>query len=117
MKRVAIIIELIILFLILTQTIVFPFHLINQPDTISLISGVILFGVQIFGIIVLINYTYKLIVGWDKKPEIVSEEIQTETLKKKKKRNYYKPKKKSDFPIGSIEKKEKQTNLKPKKDE
>jgi hypothetical protein len=97
MKRVIIIIELILLFLILTQSIVFSFHLINQPDTISLISGLILFGVQIFGIIVLVNYTYQLIVEWKKQSEIVpeevpTEEIETETPKKKKEKNL-KPKK------------------------
>ncbi len=98
MKRVIIIIELILLFLILTQTIVFSFHLINQPDTILLISGLILFGIQIFGMIVLVNYSYKLVVEWKKQSEIVpeevpTEEIETETPKKKKKEKNLKPKK------------------------
>jgi hypothetical protein len=109
MKRVATIIGLIISFLILCQTTVMSFHLINQPDVFSLNAGIILFGIEIFTMIVLVNYTYNLIIGWDKKVEESPEEVPTETpIVKKKKRNYYKPKKKSDFPIGSIEKKEKQ---------
>lgn len=77
------------------------FHLINQPDTFSLNAGIILFGIEIFTMIVLVNYTYNLIIGWNQKVENLPEEIPTETPKEKKK------KKKS----------KKETNLKPKKDE
>ena len=89
-------------------------------------TGLILFGLQIFAIVVLVNQTYNLIVKWSQKDEttvevnveLTIEESPEETpVVKKKKRNYYKPKKKSDFPIGGTEKKEKKSNLKPKKDE
>ena len=114
MRRVATIIGLIISFLILCQTTVMSFHLINQPDVFSLNAGIILFGIEIFTMIVLVNHTFNLIIGWNQKVEEVPEEVPTEEIPtetpivKKKKRNYYRPKKKSDFPIGSIEKKEKQ---------
>jgi hypothetical protein len=100
--------------------------LINEPSTLLFNTGLVLFGLQIFAIVVLVNQTYNLIVKWSQKTETTFEvdiELNLEELfektpvVKKKKRNYYRPKKKSDFPIGSIEKKEKQTNLKPKKDE
>ena len=110
MKKVAIIIGLIISFLILCQTTVMSFHLINQPDTFSLNAGIVLFGVEIFTMIVLVNYTYNLIIGWNKTVEVVpgkvpeeevpEEEVPTETPKEKKKK-----------------KSKKETNLKPKKDE
>ena len=105
MKKVAIIIGLIISFLILCQTTVMSFHLINQPDTFSLNAGIVLFGIEIFTMIVLVNYTYNLIIGWNQKVEVVPEEVPTEedlteTPKEKKKK-----------------KKSKKTNLKPKKDE
>ena len=105
MKKVAIIIGLIISFLILCQTTVMSFHLINQPDTFSLNAGIVLFGVEIFTMIVLVNYTYNLIIGWNKTVEVVpekvpEEEVSIETPKEKKKK-----------------KNKKETNLKPKKDE
>lgn len=100
MKKVAIIIELILLFLILSQTIVFSFHLINQPNNILLILGLILFGIQIFGMIVLVNYSYNLVVGWKKQSEIMTEEVPDEEIKK-------------EIP----KKKKEEKNLKPKKDE
>lgn len=93
MKRVATIIGLIISFLVLCQTTVMSFHLINQPDIFSLNAGIVLFGIEIFTIIVLVNYTYNLIIGWNQSIDVVPEEA---------------PKKK---------KKSKKTNLKPKKDE
>lgn len=126
MKKVAIIIGLLLLFLILCQTLVMSAGLINEPSTLLFNTGLVLFGLQIFAIVVLVNQTYNLIVKWSQKTETTFEvdvELNLEELPektpvvKKKKRNYYRPKKKSDFPIGSIEKKEKQTNLKPKKDE
>lgn len=103
MKKVAIVIGLILVFLVLCQTTIMSFHLINQPNTFLLVIGLILFGSQIFGIISLVDYICNLVKDWNKQPEIVpeevpTEEIQTETPKKKKK-----------------SKKEK--NLKPKKDE
>ena len=101
MKRIATIIGLIISFLILCQTTVMSFHLINQPDIFSLNAGIVLFGIEIFTMIVLVNYTYNLIIGWNQKVEIVPEEVPMETPKEKK------TKKKS----------KKETNLKPKKDE
>jgi hypothetical protein len=103
MKRVAISIGLILLFLILCQTTIMSFHLINQPDTFSLGAGLILFGSQIFGIITLVNYTYNLISSWNNQPEILPEEIPTEEVQTKT------PEKKK--------KSKKETNLKPKKDE
>jgi len=130
MKKVAIIIGLLLLFLILCQTLVMSAGLINEPSTLLFNTGLVLFGLQIFAIVVLVNQTYNLIVKWSQKTEttfevdveLILEESpekppEETPVVKRKKRSYYKPKKKSDFPIGEIEKKEKQTNLKPKKDE
>ena len=80
MKKVAIIIGLILLFVILSQTIIMSFYLINQPDNFLFGIGLMLFGSQIFGIIALVNYTIKLIIGWNKKPEITPEEVPTEEI-------------------------------------
>ena len=113
MKKVAIIIGLLFSFLILCQSLVLSAKLINEPSTLLFNTGLVLFGLQIFTIVVLVNETYKIIVKWFQKSETpvepIVEDVPEETpVVKKKKRNYYKPKKKSDFPIGSIEKKEKQ---------
>lgn len=122
MKKVGIIIGLVFLFFIVCQTLVSSAELINEPSTLLFNTGLLLFGLQIFAIVVLVNETYKLIVKWSKKTEtpvetVVEESSEETPVVKKKKRNYYKPKKKSDFPIGGTEKKEKKSNLKPKKDE
>ena len=74
--------------------------LINQPSTVLFNIGLVLFGVQIFSIIVLVNETYKLIVKWSQKTkttveptielniELTVEELPEETpVVKKKKKN------------------------------
>jgi hypothetical protein len=79
MKKVAIIIGLVLLFLILCQTLIMTPRLINQPSTALFNVGLGLFGIQIFSIIVLVNQTYNLIVKWSQKTE-------TPVVKKKKKK-------------------------------
>ena len=98
MKKVAIIIGLVLLFLILCQTLIMTAGLINQPSTVLFNIGLGLFGIQIFAIIVLVNETYSLIVKWSQKTEttveidveLTVEELPEETpvvKKKKKKKN------------------------------
>jgi hypothetical protein len=97
-------------------------ELINEPSTLLFNTGLLLFGLQIFVIVVMVNETYKIIVKWFQKSEtpvepIVEDSDEETPVIKKKKRNYYKPKKKSEFPIGSQNNTEKKSNVKPKKDE
>jgi hypothetical protein len=103
MKKVAIIIGLVLLFLIVCQALVLSAKLINEPSTLLFNTGLLLFGIQIFSIIVLVNETYKLIVKWSQKTEptveptveidveLTVEELPEETpvvkKKKKKKKN------------------------------
>lgn len=122
MKKVGIIIGLVFLFFILCQTLVLSAELINEPSTLLFNTGLLLFGLQIFSIVVLVNETYKIFVKWFQKSEApvepsIEESPEETPVIKKKKRNYYRPKKKSEFPIGGTDKKEKKSNLKPKKDE
>lgn len=95
MKKVAIIIGLVLLFLILCQTLIMTAGLINQPSTVLFNIGLVLFGIQIFSIIVLVNETYKLVVKWSQKTEttveidveLTVEELPEETPVVKKKKN------------------------------
>lgn len=120
MKKVVIIILLAMVFLAICQTLIMSAELINKPSTLLFNTGLILFGLQIFAIVVLVNQTYNLIVKWFQKTETPIEPIIEKTpeetpVVKKKKRNYYKPKKKSEFPIGRTEEKRKKIELKTKK--
>ena len=80
MKKVAIIIGLVLLFLILCQTLIMTAGLINQPSTVLFNIGLGLFGIQIFAIIVLVNETYSLIVKWSQKTETTVEKLPEDFL-------------------------------------
>ena len=93
MKKVAVIIGLLLAFLILCQTLVLSAGLINEPSTLLFNTGLVLFGLQIFVIVVLVNQTYNLIVKWSKKDETIVEpsielnvELTVEELSDKEKR-------------------------------
>jgi uncharacterized protein YacL len=80
MKKVGIIIGLVFLFLIVCQALVLSAKLINEPSTLLFNTGLLLFGIQIFSIIVLVNETYKLIVKWSQKTETTVEKLPEDFL-------------------------------------
>lgn len=113
MKKIATIIGLVILFLFQFQGLISTIELLNKPDTLLVNIGIILFGIELFLIILLLNYSNNLIIEWRKASdrEKQPEEVLINTPPKKKKRNYYKPKKKPEFPIKDADNVEKKSNL------
>jgi hypothetical protein len=112
MKKVAIIIGILILFLFQCQSLNVVIGLLNQPDTLLANIGLVLMGIEIFIFSLLFNYSHGIVMKWyeESKQEKKAEKKEVEIVEppvKKKKRTYYKPKKKSEFPIKSTEKTEK----------
>lgn len=105
MKKIAIVIGLLIVFIGLIEMADLSFYLLNRPDTYLFNLGLVLFGLQLLGFSALGIYIYDLGMKWkDEVPTKEPEEVlELETLKTKKKRNKSK-KEKSDFPIGSSSK-------------
>jgi len=73
MKKVAIIIGLLLLFLILCQTLVMSAGLINEPSTLLFNTGLVLFGLQIFAIVALAKGNYEAALYDAKTKEILSQ--------------------------------------------
>ena len=112
MKKIAIVIGLLIVFIGLIQMVDLSFYLLNRPDTYLFNLGLILFGLQLLGFAALGGYIYDLGMKW--KDEVPTEEpedvLESKTQKPKKKTTKSKNEK-PEFPINRSSK-TKKNNLK-----
>jgi hypothetical protein len=88
MKKIAIVIGLLIVFIGLIEMVDLSFYLLNRPDTYLFNLGLVLFGLQLLGFSSLGIYIYDLGMKWkDEVPTEETEEILESKTQKPKKKN------------------------------